>query len=253
MEKPVTLILGVGQTVGEAIALRCLDDGHAVIAVDPDEEQLAQIAKAAGDKIEVHHGDIHTKIGLKNALCLCLESRNRIDNVILIPPLPDPDTLLDAEVNGDADIEKSVKSTLNTLRIIGSSMAERDGGVDTAGDRKRQAGTFTFVLSAASLGSQKGYFSEGVSQKAIRSIIQTASVELAQHHIRVNAVSALRPRAERREPWLVKRTPIGRASTGEEIAETVLFLTNPASNIITGETIILDGARQNLSGIVDSD
>ncbi|MEL7232344.1 MAG: SDR family oxidoreductase [Pseudomonadota bacterium] len=253
MEKPVTLILGVGQTVGEAIALRCLEAGHAVIAVDPDEEQLAQISKAAGDKIETHHGDVHTKMGLKNALCLCSESQNRIDNVVVIPSLPEPDTLLNTETNHDADIDKSIKSALNTLRIIGSDMAERDGDVDTAGDKKRQAGTFTFVLSAASAGSQKGYFSEGVAQKAIRSIVQTASVELAQHHIRVNAISALRPRAERREPWLAKRTPIGRASTGEEIAETVLFLTNSASNIITGETIVLDGGRQNLSGIVDDD
>ncbi|MEM1035505.1 MAG: SDR family oxidoreductase [Pseudomonadota bacterium] len=251
MEKPVTLILGVGQTVGEAIALRCLEAGHAVVAVDPDEEQLAQISKAAGDKIEIHHGDIHTKMGLKNALCLCLEGHSRIDNVISIPPLPEPDTLLNSEQNSDGDIDKSIKSAINTLRIIGESMAERDGDVDTAGDKKRQAGTFTFVLSAASLGSQKGFFSEGVAQKAIRNIVQTASVELALHHIRVNAVTALRPRAEKREPWLAKRTPIGRASTGEEIAETVLFLTSPASNIITGETITLDGGRQNLSGIVD--
>jgi len=253
MEKPVTLILGVGQTVGEAIAMRCLEEGHAILAVDPDEEQLAQISKVAGDKVETHHGDIHTKIGLKNALSLCLESHGRLDNVIAIPPLPEADTLLSEETSGDAMIDRSLKSALHTLRILGSYMKDRVTDPESAGDRTRQAGTFTFVLSLSAISSQPGWFSEGIAQKAIKSLTQTASVELARHYIRVNAISALRPRAEGREPWLSQRTPTGRASIGEEIAETALFLANPASNIITGETIVLDGGRQNLSGIMETD
>lgn len=253
MEKPVSLILGVGQTVGEAIAMRCLQAGHSVLAVDPDEDQLAQISKVAGDKVETHHGDIHTKIGLKNALSLCLESHGRLDNVISIPPLPEADTLLSGETHGDASIDRSIKSALHTLRTLGGHMKDRVTDPENAGERTRQAGTFTFVLSLSAISSQPGWFSEGIAQKAIKSLIQTASVELAKYHIRVNAIAALRPRAEGREPWLVQRTPIGRASIGEEIAETVLFLTNPASNIITGETIVLDGGRQNLSGVMGTD
>ena len=31
MDKPVTLIIGLGQTVGDAVARRFLDEGHAVL------------------------------------------------------------------------------------------------------------------------------------------------------------------------------------------------------------------------------
>lgn len=253
MDKPVSLILGVGQTVGEAIALRFLEAGHNILAVDPDEAQLATIKKVAGDKIETHHGDIHTKIGLKNALSLCLESHGKLNNVICIPALPGPDTLLNGDTAGDVESDRAIKCALNTLRILGSHMKDLVTDPETAGERTRQAGTFTFVLSVSAVSSQTGWFSEGVSQKAIRGMVQTASVELAPHHIRANAISALRPRAEGREPWLAERTPAGRASIGEEIAETALFLSNQLSNIITGETITLDGGRQNLSGLVTED
>lgn len=253
MDRPVSLILGVGQTVGEAIALRFIEAGHNILAVDPDETQLAAIKKVAGDKIETHHGDIHTKIGLKNALSLCLENHGRLDNVICIPALPGPDELLANDAVSDTESDRAMKCALNTLRILGTYMRDLVTDPETAGERTRQAGTFTFVLSVSAISSQPGWFSEGVSQKAIRGMVQSASVELAPHHIRVNAISALRPRAEGREPWLAERTPSGRASIGEEIAETALFLCNPRSNIITGETITLDGGRQNLTGLIAND
>lgn len=252
MEKPVSLILGVGQTVGEAIALRFLSAGHSVLAVDPDENQLAAIKKVAGDKIEVHHGDVHTKIGLKNALALCIENHGRVNNVIAIPSLPEADRIL-GDSQTTSEVETSVKSAIHTVRTMATHMKDRVTDPETAGERTRQAGTFTFVLSLSAVSSQTGWFSEGIAQKAIKGLVETASVELAAYHIRINAISALRPRAEGREPWLVQRTPFGRASIGEEIAETALFLARPTSNIITGETITLDGGRQNLSGLVETD
>ena len=66
----------------------------------------------------------------------------------------------------------------------------------------------------------------------------------------VNAIIALRPRAEGREPWLKDRTPMGRPSLAEEIAETACFLASPNSAIITGEAITLDGGRRILSGVI---
>ena len=84
-------------------------------------------------------------------------------------------------------------------------------------------------------------------------IIKAAAIELAPEAVRVNAVIALRPRAEGREPWLQERTPMGRPSLAEEIAETATFLASPNSAIITGEAITLDGGRRFLSGLIESD
>ena len=43
MDKPVTLIIGLGKTVGESVARRFLDEGHAVLAVDPDTAALDEL------------------------------------------------------------------------------------------------------------------------------------------------------------------------------------------------------------------
>ena len=101
--------------------------------------------------------------------------------------------------------------------------------------------------------AQPGWFSETVSQHAIRGIVKAAAIELADEAVRVNAIIALRPRAEGREPWLRDRTPMGRPAIAEEIAETAAFLASPNSAIITGESITLDGGRRFLSGIVQRD
>jgi NAD(P)-dependent dehydrogenase (short-subunit alcohol dehydrogenase family) len=69
--------------------------------------------------------------------------------------------------------------------------------------------------------------------------------------IRVNAVSAIRPRAEKNELWLKARTPLKRAALADEIAEAVGFLASPGAAIITGETLIMDGGRLQLGGTLD--
>lgn len=251
MEKPVTLIIGLGQTVGDAIARRFVDDHHAVIAVDPDQRLLDELQKTTGDKVFLHHGVIHTRLGLRNALAATLETSGHIDNVICIPELPEPDTLSELDIEMfEATLMKTVRAAVQTLRVFADVMADQREDPSNAADRARQAGTFTFVLSLGAAMSQPGWFSESVTQHAVWGVVKAASIELAAQSIRVNAIIALRPRAEGREPWLQERTPSGRTALAEEIAETAFFLANPASAIITGEAIILDGGRRQLSGLI---
>lgn len=252
MEKPVTLIIGLGRTVGEAIATRMLAQHHTVVAVDPDQSVLDDLRKTTGDKVARHHGVIHTRLGLRNAMAATLELNSRIDNVISVPALPEPDSL------GELDIEEfeevllnSVRAAVQTLQVFSPVMIEQSEDSGGGVERARQAGSFTFILSLGAVMSQPGWFSESVAQQAVLGVVRAASLELAPHNIRVNAVVALRPRAEGREPWLKDRTPTGRTALAEEIAETAVFLSDPASAIITGEAIVLDGGRRQLSGLTD--
>lgn len=254
MDKPVTLIIGLGQTVGDAVARRFLDAGHAVLAVDPDVRLLEELKKTTGDKIAYHHGAVHTKLGLRNAMAAALETYRFVDNIICIPPLPDADRLLDLDMEDfETTLMKTARGAVQALRVFAPELIAERPETENAADRSRQTGTFTFVLSLGASMAQPGWFSESVSQHAIVGIVKAAAIELAEEAVRVNAIIALRPRAEGREPWLKDRTPLGRPSMAEEIAETARFLTNPNSAIITGETITLDGGRGILSGVISSD
>lgn len=252
MDKPVTLIIGLGQTVGDAVARRFLDEGHAVLAVDPDARLLEELRKTVGDKIAYHNGAIHTKLGLRNAMAAALETYNFVDNVICIPPLPAPDKLMDLDMEDfETTLMKTARGAVQALRVFTPELIAERPETENAADRTRQTGTFTFVLSLGASMAQPGWFSESVSQHAILGIVRSAAIELAPESVRVNAVIALRPRAEGREPWLKPRTPMGRPSLAEEIAETTTFLASPNSAIITGEAITLDGGRRFLSGLVE--
>lgn len=250
MEKPVTLIIGLGQTVGEAIARRLLDDHHNVVAVGPDQRLLDDMQKSTGDKVTLHHGATNTLLGLRNALAMTLETHGHIDNVICIPSLPEEDRLADLDMEQfNRLLLDTVGAAAQSLRVFSTEMAAQREDPSNAVDRARQAGSFTFVLSLGAVMSQPGWFSESVTQHAVLGVVKAGALELAEDDIRVNAIVALRPRAEGREPWLRERTPFGRPALAEEIAETALFLTNPASAIITGEAIVLDGGRRQLSGL----
>lgn len=254
MDKPVTLIIGLGKTVGDAVARRFLDEGHAVLAVDPDARLLEELKKTAGEKMAYHHGVTHTKLGLRNAMAAALETYHFVDNVVCIPPLPEPDRLMDLDMEDfETVLMKTARGAVQTLRVFTPELIAERPEAENAADRTRQTGTFTFILSLGASMAQPGWFSESVSQHAIMGIIKAAAIELAPEAVRVNAVIALRPRAEGREPWLQERTPMGRPSLAEEIAETATFLASPNSAIITGEAITLDGGRRFLSGLIESD
>jgi len=251
MYKPVTLIIGLGQTVGDAVARRFLDAGHSVLAVDPDAKLLEELKKTTGDKIAYHHGAVHTKLGLRNAMAAALETYQFVDNIICIPPLPDADRLLDLDMEDfETVLMKTARGAVQALRVFSPELIAERPETENAADRSRQTGTFTFVLSLGASMAQPGWFSESVSQHAILGIVKAAAIELAEEAVRVNAIIALRPRAEGREPWLKDRTPLGRPSLAEEIAETACFLASPNSAIITGEAITLDGGRHILSGVI---
>ncbi|MEL6209118.1 MAG: SDR family oxidoreductase, partial [Pseudomonadota bacterium] len=70
----------------------------------------------------------------------------------------------------------------------------------------------------------------------------------ASQQIRVNAISAIRPRAEAEEGWDKSRVPLGRAALADEIADAALYLSSRAAAIVTGATLVLDGGRSVLAG-----
>lgn len=255
MDKPVTLILGLGLLTGEAIARRFSEAGHAVIACDPQPKRVERVADTLRDRAIVQHEELHTRIGLKNCLSTAIETYGHVDHLVCLPPVAPAMPLTELQTDEFDKLQlRAVRGAVMTLQIFEKHVARR---VEEAGDtmgRKAQMGTVTFVLSLSAKQMNYGDFADAVVQNAILGVMQAGAVELAPMGIRVNAICALRPRAETEESkWLKKRTPMGRASQPDEIADAALYLSQPASAIITGETLVMDGARTRLAGVLDVD
>jgi NAD(P)-dependent dehydrogenase (short-subunit alcohol dehydrogenase family) len=92
----------------------------------------------------------------------------------------------------------------------------------------------------------------GISKAAIVHMTKMLAVEWADHGIRVNAVAPGRmqtdspSRAEKgTDPAyigaMLKRIPLHRLATAEEVAAAVCYLASPQAAAVTGQTIVLDG------------
>jgi NAD(P)-dependent dehydrogenase (short-subunit alcohol dehydrogenase family) len=78
------------------------------------------------------------------------------------------------------------------------------------------------------------------------------AVEWASHGIRVNAVAPgrmLTDSPSRQETGtdpqyienMIKRTPLRRLATAEEVADAVVYLSGPSAVSITGQILVIDG------------
>jgi len=252
MAAPVTAIIGLGREVGTAVARRFDKAGHKLMVADLDgdhiEKAVGNLAKGAAR----HVGDLHTTLGLRNCLAATVEAHGRVDHVVCIPPISKPASLAELEMERfDKSFARSTRGAILTMRIFAEQFKSQQNEPGSGIERIRQTGTITFVLSLAANLANPGQFTAAVTQNALIGVMRAGALELAADKIRCNAIAALRPRAETDEPWLKSRTPLGRAALADEIADAALYLAAPEAAIITGETLMLDGGRTVLGGILE--
>lgn len=115
------------------------------------------------------------------------------------------------------------------------------------------------IIAVSSLGSVRAipnYAAVGASKAALESLIRHLAIELASQNIRVNAVSAgvvdtdaLKhfPNRDLIIGESERRTPTGRLTTPEDVANVVLYLCSPFADQIQGQTITVDGGYSILA------
>ncbi|PHR30263.1 MAG: enoyl-[acyl-carrier-protein] reductase FabL [Desulfotalea sp.] len=109
------------------------------------------------------------------------------------------------------------------------------------------------VIAVSSLGSVRAienYTTVGASKAALESLVRHLAVELGPKHINVNTISAgavdtdaLKHFPNRDEilSTALARTPLGRLTTPEDVADIALFLCSELSAMIQGQVITVDG------------
>jgi NAD(P)-dependent dehydrogenase (short-subunit alcohol dehydrogenase family) len=101
-------------------------------------------------------------------------------------------------------------------------------------------------------GVVEGYVPYVASKGALYGQTKTLARELGRHGVRVNAISpgAIRSQAEERvfadrlqeyNEWVLDRQSLKLRIFPEHVADLVLFLVSPASDMITGQDIRIDG------------
>ena len=237
--KPVALVTGAAQGIGKACAEALAEDGYHVVLADVQESVKDAAAALGGTGLICDMADpaaitamfdhIEGEIGPVAAL---------VNNAGVAMPGDFLDYDLDAF---ERVININLRGVFVALQRAGRTMVER--GIKGAIVNMSSINALVAIPSIPAYCASKG----GVMQ-----LTKSASLALAQHGVRVNAVGPGSIDTEmmagvNADPGAMKmvmsRTPMLRVGTPQEIANVVAFLCSDKASYITGETIYVDGGR----------
>ncbi|THG33080.1 SDR family NAD(P)-dependent oxidoreductase [Naasia lichenicola] len=139
------------------------------------------------------------------------------------------------------------------LGIIGVNLALATAGCAAAVSAFRAAGTGGSIVNVSSHQAQRpvpGALPYAVAKAALEGLTRAVAVDYGLDGIRCNAValgSIVTPRFdEGQRPELDRVHALGRVGTPQEAAEVIAFLLGPASSLVTGAVIPVDGGRSIL-------
>ena len=239
------LVTGGSGAIGGACARLLLQDGAAVLLMGRRQDALEKTRAALAQEfpaatIAIHAGDGAIEAHVQAALHAAFALQNRLDIVI--------------STIGGADFRPVMKTTAEEFR------AALDLNITTAFLLVRHGvphmtngGAIVCISSSASKKLHELLTPYCVAKAALETFIQSVSLELSRHRIRINGV---RPGFTRSEgtaalfaiPEALARTiamiPLGRAGEPEDIARAVRFLAGPEADFITGQCFAVDGGGE---------
>ena len=119
-----------------------------------------------------------------------------------------------------------------------------------------QPGSVINVTSIEGARAAPGYAAYAAAKAGVINYTKTAALELAPHHIRVNALAPdltlteglMRVSPDGLPTDAGHMIPMGRPGHVDEMAGAAVFLASDMSSYITGQTIHVDGGTQAASG-----
>lgn len=245
----VVLITGAVAGIGRATAMRFAEEGARIAAWDVSDRAAAQLQSAinwAGGEAQFQTVDVTQASSVESAAQSVVERWGRIDVLINNAGIVrdaqlvkwnggGPESVMSEEV-WDSVLNVNLKGIFLVTRAVVPHMIKAGGGV---------------ILSAASVVGLLGNFGQTnyvASKAGIIGMTRTWARELGKHKIRVNAVAPgfiatdmVRAMPEKVLQAMVARTPLGRAGTPEDVANTYAWLASDQASFIHGAIISVDG------------
>lgn len=243
MSQKVALITGSSRGIGKAAALRLAEEGFDIVINYARSKkaalETAEEIKALGRKVLVVKANVGDVQKIKEMFLQINEEFGRLDVFVNNAASGVQRPIMELEENHwDWTININSKALLFCAQEA-AKMMEKNGG-----------GKIVSISSLGSIRYLKNYTVVGVSKAALEALTRYLAVELAPKGIIVNAVSggavdteALKhfPNREELLQEAKDKTPAGRMVEIKDIIDCIMFLLSEESNMIRGQTIIVDG------------
>lgn len=240
----VVFVTGAAQGLGRAMAEGVVECGAAVVLNDLAGDALDATVSALaepGATVQAAPCDVTDADGLAAAIDETVARFGRLDVVIANAGISEAAPgLLHEMPRSDWDRVTAVNlgGVYNTVRpALGQMVAQGYGKVILVASMFGLAG-------AAGLFPRPAY---AASKGAVVNLARELALEYAPHGLQINALcpgffrTEARPRNEDLARTMEAYTPMGRIAAAGEIKGAAVFLAAPASDFMTGQTLVIDG------------
>lgn len=240
LQGKVALITGCASGIGKATVELFAEKGASIILVDLKESihEVAQSLSKYNISTLSFAVDLTRKENIEKIVAESISKFGKIDILINnagAVMLDDAENL--PEEYWDQQMAINAKAPFLLSQCVGREMIKSGGG------------KIVNVASQASFIAIENHVAYSASKAALVIMTKILALEWAGFNINVNAVSptvVLTEMGEKAWPGDVgeamkKTIPVGRFAYPDEIAASILFLSCDASNMITGENLVIDG------------
>ena len=250
----VALVTGGSRGIGRATVLKLAAAGADVIvnyiSSQTAARELAEQVSALGRKVAIVKGDVSEPEDVQAMLEFVGNEFGRLDILVSNAASGGFRRVMDASPKHfDAAMHTNARALMLLAQAAQGIMA-RDGAQPSTAIHRRK------IISLSSHGSHRAlpaYGLIGASKAALESLSRHLALELGPLGINVNVVLAglvetdstrHLPHSEQAFAAVQQRRLVGDlVLTPEAVADVVLFLASPLSDLVQGETIVVDGGE----------
>ncbi len=238
----IVMVTGATRGIGRATALACAGSGaDMIVGVRKPRDGKALVAEieALGRRALAVQMDLADLASVRKAVARAKKHFGGIDVLVNNVGIG-PENLAEDVTEEDFDytVNINLKGTFFTTQAVGRLMiAQKSGRIINISS---QAGTVTL----------RGEAIYCMTKAAINHLTRCLAAEWARHGIAVNSIAptfiwtdGTRPSLENPDfhKHVLDHIPLGRIGDPIDVAGAVVFLASPASSLITGANLIVDG------------
>ncbi|MEW4486459.1 SDR family oxidoreductase [Thalassoglobus sp. JC818] len=237
------IVTGASRGIGAAIAVALAEAGANVainfVGSTVEAENVAEQCRSYGVKARLAQADIGVQSEVERIVAETVDEFGGLDIAVSNAAYSDRELFYEADMDG---FEKTIQVTMWGAFYLLRAAARHMIATQTQG-------AIVIVSSPHSWRPIPGAMAYNMSKAAIDQMARTAATELCSKRIRVNTMHPgwIDTPGERKffsEEKLAEKgaeLPWGRLGKPEEIARGVVFMCDPASDYMTGSSMLIDG------------
>ncbi|WP_301420837.1 SDR family NAD(P)-dependent oxidoreductase [Mammaliicoccus lentus] len=242
VEGKTAVITGASKGIGKEIAKLMNENGANTALIARSKIQLQKLKDElsnTGNRVEIYPFDLTNFDELESLANKINDDFGQIDILINNAGINIPKPIEEVSVD-DWDIQNNInlKSTYFFTKYIGEKMKKLNKGK---------------IINISSQMAFVGYFDRSVystTKGGITQLTKAFSIEWSKFNINVNAIAPTFIETELTQTWfknqefkkeIIDKIPLGKLAKKNDLFGSVLLLSSDASDMMTGNTIFVDG------------